>query len=135
MTDAFFRNVKPADIEEMRGYAKNCERIGAQPTSHDLSYEYLVNDNKFHAVTYRVAEEWLAADIISSTMAHYNRVRLLVDMDHTNKNRTIADHEDLLHYIEVGDTEGYRRSLTIHLERVVGDIEQMRVQSPDLFED
>jgi DNA-binding GntR family transcriptional regulator len=135
MTDAFFENVKPSDIEEMRGYAKQCEIIGAQPRNHESSYEYLVNDNKFHAVTYRVAKESLAADIISSTMAHYNRVRLLVDMEEANKDRTIKDHEILLRFIEAGDKEGYRKWLTIHLERVMGDIETMRELAPDLFEE
>jgi DNA-binding GntR family transcriptional regulator len=134
MTDAFFEHVTEADIDEMRLYAHTCEELGAQPMSHDTSYEYLVNDNRFHAVTYRVAKEGLAANIISSSMAHYNRVRLLVDLENTNKNRTITDHEQLLHYIEEGDKEGYRKSLTIHLERVIGDIEQLRVQAPDLFE-
>lgn len=134
MTDAFFANVKPADIKEMRGYAKMCESIGEQPRNHESSYEYLVNDNKFHAVTYRVAGELLASEVISSTMAHYNRVRLLVDLDNEYKDRTVSDHEDLIRLVEAGDKEGYRRMLTVHLERVVGDIEAMRRQFPDLFE-
>lgn len=134
MTDAFFENVKPADIEEMKAFAKMCESIGEQPRNHESSYEYLVNDNKFHAVTYRVAGETLAAEVIDSTMAHYSRVRLLVDLDNQNKDRTVSDHEGLIRMIETGDKEGYRKMLNIHLGRVVGDIEDMRRLFPDLFE-
>ena len=134
MTDEFFKNVTSADIKEMRTFAEKCERIGEQPRNHETSYDYLVNDNKFHAVTYRVAGETLAAEIISSTMAHYSRIRLLVDLDNQNKDRTVADHEELIRLIEAGDREGYRAALTKHLGRVIGDIEQMSIQAPELFD-
>ena len=134
MTDAFFENVTQKDIEEMKKYARVCERIGEQPRNHETSYEYLINDNKFHAVTYYVAGEALAAEIIGSTMAHYSRVRLLVDLDNENKDRTVADHEDLIRLIEAGDKEGYRAALGKHLGRVIGDIELMNKQAPHLFD-
>ena len=134
MTDAFFENVTQKDIEEMKKYARVCERIGEQPRNHETSYEYLINDNKFHAVTYYVAGEALAAEIIGSTMAHYSRVRLLVDLDNENKDRTVADHEDLIRLIEAGDKEGYRAALNKHLGRVIGDIELMNKQAPHLFD-
>lgn len=134
MTDAFFEHVTQKDIEEMKKYARVCERIGEQPRNHETSYEYLINDNKFHAVTYYVAGEALAAEIIGSTMAHYSRVRLLVDLDNENKDRTVADHEDLIRLIEAGDKEGYRAALGKHLGRVIGDIELMNKQAPHLFD-
>lgn len=134
MTDVFFEKVTPADIDEMRLYAQKCERIGAQPRDHETSYEYLDSDNKFHAVTYRVAGETLAAEIISSTMAHYSRVRLLVDLDNQNKDRTVADHDELIRLVESGNKEAYRAALTKHLGRVIGDIEEMSIQAPELFD-
>lgn len=134
MTDAFFGNVTADDIEEMRQYAHKCKRIGEQPRDHETSYEYLDSDNKFHAVTYRVAGETLAAEIISSTMAHYSRIRLLADLDNRKKDRTVADHEELIRLVEAGDKEGYRAALTKHLGRVIGDIEQMSMQAPELFD-
>lgn len=134
MTDAFFCNVTADDIEEMRQYAHLCKRIGEQPRDHETSYEYLDSDNKFHAVTYRVAGETLAAEIISSTMAHYSRIRLLADLDNRKKDRTLADHEELIRLVEAGDKEGYRAALTKHLGRVIGDIEQMSMQAPELFD-
>ena len=85
-------------------------------------------------MTYYVAGEALAAEIIGSTMAHYSRVRLLVDLDNENKDRTVADHEDLIRLIEAGDKEGYRAALGKHLGRVIGDIELMNKQAPHLFD-
>ena len=134
MIDDFFQNVTSADIKEMRKFAKKCERIGEQPRNHETSYEYLTNDNKFHAVTYRVAGEDLAAETINSTMAHYSRIRLLVDLDNQYKDRTVADHEELIRLIEAGDKNVYRAVLTRHLDRVIGDIEQMTIQAPQLFD-
>lgn len=134
MADAFFERVQPADIEEMRAYAKRCESIGMQPRNHETSYEYLLNDNKFHAVTYRVAGEMLASEMIESTMVHYSRVRLLADLDNAHKDRTVSEHEGLIRLAAEGDKEGYRTMLEVHLGRVLGDIEQMCGQFPDLFE-
>ncbi len=134
MIDAFFENAAPADIEQMKAYAKQCESIGMQPRNHETSYEYIINDNKFHAVTYRVAGETLASELIESTMVHYSRVSLLADLDNDHKDRTVSEHEGLIRLAEAGDKEGYRKVLTLHLERVLGDIEQMCSQFPELFE-
>ena len=134
MIDAFFENAAPADIEQMKAYAKQCESIGMQPRNHETSYEYIINDNKFHAVTYRVAGETLASELIESTMVRYSRVRLLADLDNDHKDRTVSEHEGLIRLAEAGDKEGYRKVLTLHLERVLGDIEQMCSQFPELFE-
>lgn len=134
MIDAFFKNVSAADIEQMKAYAKRCEEIGMQPRNHETSYEYLVSDNKFHAVTYHVAGEMLAAELIESTMAHYSRVRLLVDLDNAYKDRTVSDHSNLIRLIEAGNKEEYRKVLTTHLGRVLGDLEQKSQELPDLFE-
>ena len=134
MIDVFFAHVTPADIKEMRMYAEKCERIGEQPRNHETSYEYLENDNKLHAVTYRAAGEALAAEVIESTMAHYSRIRLLVDLDNQNKDRTVAEHDELIRLVEAGDKEGYRTALEKHLRRVIGDIEEMVRLAPELFD-
>lgn len=134
MTDALFEHVTRADICEMRMFAKECERIGERPRNHETAYEYLENDNKFHAVTYRVSGETLAGEIISSTMAHYNRIRLLVDLDNQYKDRTVADHERLIQMVEAGNKDGYRSELEKHLGRVIVDMEQMNILTPELFD-
>ena len=81
-----------------------------------------------------MAGETLAAGIIESTMAHYSRIRLLVDLDNQNKDRTVADHGELIRLVEAGDKEGYRAALSTHLGRVIGDIEQMNILAPELFD-
>lgn len=133
MIDAFFDHVRPEDIQEMRDYCLRLKKIGDFPRNHETAYDYLECDNRFHGVTYRVAGEMLAADIIGNTMAHYNRVRLLMDLDNFNKDRTVADHDHLVELAEKGDRDGYRAMLIRHLGHIVTDIESMSKLQPDLF--
>lgn len=134
MVDALFDNITDADIEEMKQYAKCLSEIGNRSMSNDESYEYLRNDNLFHMVTYRVAGQNLASEIISNMMVHYNRIRLLMDLDDNNKNRTVADHASLIECLEDKDREGYRAYLIRHLGHIITDIEIMGKIKPELFE-
>lgn len=134
MVDAFFARVQPEDIEQMRSYEAALEELGRQTRTHETSYEYLNADNRFHAVTYRVAGETLAAEVIATKMVNYNRVRLLIDLDNAYKDRTVSDHEGLMHAIELGDKELYRTRLTEHLQRIDQDIEDISAQFPNMFE-
>lgn len=134
MIDAFFENVTPEDIQEMKDYCLKLKCIGDSPRNHETAFDYLDCDNHFHAVTYRVAGEKLAAGIIHNTMAHYNRMRLLLDLDNLNKDRTISDHNRLIELVEKNDREGYRVMLNRHLGHIVADIESIRKLQPEIFE-
>lgn len=134
MVDALFDNITAADIDEMKQYAKRLAEIGNRAMSNDESYEYLKNDNLFHMVTYRVAKQNLASEIISNMMVHYNRIRLLMDLDDNNKNRTVADHASLIECLEDNDREGYRAYLIRHLGHIITDMEIMGKIKPELFE-
>lgn len=136
MVDAFFDCVAPQDIQEMEDCVRKMEQAGAGAgvRTHESSYEYLCLDNAFHAVTYRVAKENLAAEIIEDTMVHYNRVRLLVDLEDRNWNRTVADHKLLIRLITTGEREQYREQLGEHLGHVLLDIRDLSKQMPELFE-
>lgn len=134
MVDAFFDNVKQEDIEEMKSYASKLAAIGEVRMTEGEAYEYLQQDNMFHMVTYRVAKQHLASEIISNTMVHYNRIRLLNDLDDNNKNRTVSDHACLIECVERNDREGYRAYLIRHLGHIISDIEIMGKMKPELFE-
>lgn len=134
MVDAFFKRVSAEDIQEMETCVRKMEKVGEGPKTHDTSYEYLCMDNAFHAVMYRVAEENLAAEIINNSMVHYNRVRLLIDLEETNKDRTIAEHNLLIRLVAEKECKKYRERLEEHLGHVFEDIEEYRHQMPDLFE-
>ena len=134
MVDAFFDRVKQEDIDEMKYYANQLSTIGGDRMTPEESYEYLKCDNMFHMITYRVAKEDLAAEIISNMMVHYNRIRLLMDLDNKNKNRTVADHACLVECVERNDREGYRAYLIRHLGHIISDMEIMGKIKPELFE-
>lgn len=134
MVDAFFDNVKQEDIDEMKSYANQLAVIGGSHMSPEEAYEYLRHDNLFHMVTYRVAKEHLASEIISNMMVHYNRIRLLMDLDDNNKNRTVSDHASLIECVENNDREGYRAYLIRHLGHIISDMEIMGKIKPELFE-
>ncbi len=134
MVDAFFDNVTEKDIQEMEIRVRKLGQIGETARTHETSYEYLCLDNEFHAVMYRVTKEYLAAEIIETSMAHYNRVRLLIDLDNVNKDRTVADHEILVKLVTEGKREEYREQLREHLGHILGDMDLIRQQMPEIFE-
>lgn len=134
MVDAFFDNVAEKDIQDMETRVRKLGQIGETARTHETSYEYLGLDNEFHAVMYRVTKEYLAAEIIENSMAHYNRVRLLIDLDNVNKDRTVADHEILVKLVREGKREEYREQLREHLGHILGDMDLIRQQMPEIFE-
>ncbi|MBR5931425.1 MAG: GntR family transcriptional regulator [Lachnospiraceae bacterium] len=135
MVDGLFERVQQSDILKMRSFCRKMEEISELARNHELAYEYLRCDNEFHAMTYHIAGQSLAAEMIANTMAHYNRIRLLIDLDNYYKDRTVSTHEKLIRCIENGDREGYRTLLEKHLGYITQDIEDMRKQNPDLFKD
>ena len=118
----------------MKEYCGKIKEFGSSFTNNDTSFDYLVYDNGFHAVTYRVAGENIAAEIIKNTMSHYNRIRLLLDLHNSKKDRTVSDHNRLVELVQNGDKDGYREMLSKHLGHIVTDIENIRKLQPELFE-
>lgn len=133
MVDGLFEKVQESDIMRMRVYCCKMVELSEGPRTHEAAYEYLMCDNEFHSMTYHIAGQDLAADMIANTMAHYNRIRLLIDLDTFYMNRTVTTHEQLIKYIESKDKEKYRELLDKHLSYITQDIEDMRAHNPDLF--
>lgn len=133
MVDAFFDKVTQKDIEMMRKYSRKLVASAALPRTHESSYEYLCNDNAFHAVTYYVAQEYLASNVIATTVSHYNRVRLLIDLDSVNMDRTVSDHDELIALLEKRDRAGYRKVLEKHLGYIESDLDRMKDLFPQFF--
>ncbi len=134
MVDAFFNKVREDDIVQMREAASRMEQFGNAPRTHETSYEYIRNDDKFHEIMYRVSEERLAARIIENMLPNYRRMRILVDFDDANKDRTVGEHKQLITLIEQRDREKFREFLAMHLGHIVSDIEKLRAEFPDIFE-
>ena len=134
MVDRFFDKVSDPDISLMQDYNHEMNLLRAQPKTHESAYRYLMCDNDYHAVSYMAAGERLAAEIISNTMVHYNRIRLLVDLESAFRERTVSVHEQLIEYVKQRDKESYRGLLKRHLDYVLDDIGTMEKLYPDYFE-
>lgn len=134
MVDVFFDNLSEKDIDCMAGFCeKQVHAISVERTP-ESSYEYLSADNDFHQVTYRVAGQNMAAGMIASMVAHYDRARLLIDLESVNQERTVSDHRKLVELAEKGDRDGYRECLSRHLGYLAEDIEQIKQKKPEYFE-
>ena len=133
IVDALFENVKEEDILKMRALSRKMIEIGSSRTTKEESYEYLKCDNEFHALTFHIAGQELAVDVIGATMTHYNRIRFLTESENSYKDRTVTTHEQLIEYIEKRDIEAYRELLKKHLNFIIQDIEDMRAANPSLF--
>jgi len=133
MIDRFFERVTDEDVEKMRFFNNKMHELAKCPRDHENSYQYLLADNAFHAVTYEVSGEKLAANVIGNTMAHYSRLRFLTDLDEYYQGRTSTGHTELLGLVEKRDVEGYRRALKIHLGHILNDIVDLEKLFPDYF--
>ena len=134
MVDTFFKNVTAKDIEAMKKNAKRLVEVTKQPRTHETSYEYMCADYDFHAVSYYAAGEYLAAEVIKNTATHYDRFRLLVDLDNVYRTRTVSDHDRLIELVEKRDKEGYAKALEEHLCHIITDIDDVGTKYPDIFE-
>lgn len=134
MVDRFFDNVSEHDMMEMRKAALEMEKLGMEPRTHTTSYEYICCDDRFHAIMYRATGEGLAARIIENMLPNYRRMRILVDFEDANKDRTVNEHKHLVTLIERREKEAYREFLTMHLGHILSDVEKLRADFPDMFE-
>ncbi len=135
MVDALFDRVMPDDITKMRFISNKMKDIAKSTDARERAYEYLQCDLDFHSMTYIAADQELAADVIGTTMAHYNRIRILADLESFNKERTVNTHEQMLRYLETGEKESYRTLLARHLGYITQDIVNLQMKDPTLFKD
>lgn len=133
MVEKVCRNITKKDLSEMKKHNKAMLSFSGMERSHENAYNYQMADNAFHAVTYRVSGEHLAATVISNTMAHYSRLRFLTDMDNFYQDRTVMDHEKLITLLENKDVEGYKDAVITHLGHIINDIEDLEKKYPDYF--
>lgn len=133
MVDRFFENLSNEDISQMEYHNKVMEERAKEAQSHENVYAYLLADNDFHAVTYRVSGEYMSENVIKSFRAHYSRLRFLTEIDNYHQGRTVSGHEELISLLKRRDKEAYRRMLSKHLDYIITDIGEMEKVFPDYF--
>lgn len=135
MVDAFFENLTDIHIRKMQEHLDRQIYAANQERTHETSYSYLISDYDFHGITYQASGEQLAANVIANTVVHYARVRMLIDFESANQDRTVSDHKELIEFAKKRDREGYRKCLSRHIGYIIGDIENVGRQYPGLFEE
>ena len=135
VVDGMFERITEDDLDNMRELNDNMREVSGKMTNPQMIYEYLRYDNEFHTITYLAAGQELAAELVGKSMTHYNRIRLLADMQNVNKDRTLATHDQLIKCIEQKDKESYRSLLFKHLSYFKSDIEALRQSKRELFKD
>ncbi len=135
MVDDLFLRVRESDVLKMRAFCQQMQEVSETALTHESAYQYLKCDNEFHAMTYHIAGQHLAADFISNTMVHYDRLRLLIDFDKENKDRTFSTHEQLIKHLENKEKEAYREMLRKHLDYITTDIPEMIRRNPGFFKE
>ena len=133
VVDGFFDRVTDKDISLMRYYNSKMEKVAAKLDNSEKIFEYISCDNEFHSIAYHVSGQELAAEVIANTMTHYNRTRLLIDLQKKNKDRTLSGHNQLIRCIEKKDKEEYRKVLSMHITNYIKDLEDIRRLRPELF--
>ena len=133
--DGFFEKVSDEDIPKMREFCRMMEKVSDKLEDPHMTFEYLKCDNMFHSMAFLVAGQELASRIVGNTMTHYNRVRLLVDMENANMERTLSGHEKLIRCIEKGDKESYREILSRHIGNFEKDMDDLKNRKPEMFKE
>ncbi len=135
LVDSFFENIKPEDIQRMKDFTGRMEALTGKDRSPEMSYEYLLWDDCFHETAFIAAGEELSFQLTVSVLPNYRRVRVLIDTDRANEDRTINGHMKLIERAEKGDREGYRIFLTEHIGNIREDVQAMYKRFPDMFEE
>lgn len=133
MVDRLFEVVDDEVIKEMDYHNNRMIECSHGPKSHENSYRYMLEDNAFHAVTYKAVGESVAEMVIDNYRAHYSRLRFLTDTDNSYQDRTIQGHTELISRLKEGDAQGYRNLLAVHLGHIINDIEDMEKKYPKFF--
>ena len=133
VVDGLFANVTDKDVEKMYELCRKMEKISETARTHESAYEYLRLDDEFHALTFHIAGEKLAAEMLAHTMVHYNRIRLLTDLEDSYTHRTGTTHEQMVKSLEKRDKEGYRELLKQHLSYIAQDTEELKQIYPGIF--
>ena len=129
MVDKLFEKVTAKDIKQMKKYNEQMLELAKK----EANYEYQMADNAFHAVTYEVAGESLAAGVIANTRAHYSRLRFLTELNAAYQDRTLNGHSELIALLEAGNKAGYKKALNTHLDHIIHDIDELEKIYPDYF--
>ncbi|MBR4631110.1 MAG: GntR family transcriptional regulator [Treponema sp.] len=117
------------DISELE---LNIERQHSTISACDYN-SLLTLDNEFHHYLFKITEQKLAWEMISSTSNHYSRIRLITVWNKDIMMETILQHQKILSAIQEKDAEYAKITVKAHLHQLENQIGKLIQEYPDYF--
>jgi len=115
-------------------YLEENVRLQEECIAASKDYKHLLSlDNSFHEYMFKACNKKMTFDIIKSTMAQFDRVRILnfVEMD---MQISVKEHKQIFEAIKNRDKEMAEKLMEKHLTRVIFDMSYLREKHPEYFE-
>lgn len=121
-----FTNADLHELDKLLVKQKACYDAGD-------SMSFLSYDNLFHKVFFDVAEQDLSWETIINTNSHYNRLRVLTTRNTETFYGAVCQHDVMLQYIRIGNTDALRKELLNHVQKINIEKTGLLEQFPDYF--
>lgn len=91
-------------------------------------------DDQFHEIIFRCCRKEMTFNLVYSTMAHFDRIRIL-SLAEMDMRRTVAEHREILAAIQSKDGKRAAVLMEKHLSQVISDQAVLRKSHPEYFKD
>lgn len=95
--------------------------------------DFFESDNRFHRMIFDTAGKNLAWDLTNIASSHYNRLRFLSLKIRGLEERIVDEHQQILRAAKLGDAAGMKRILSIHVDYIQREFEQLTSVYPQYF--
>jgi DNA-binding GntR family transcriptional regulator len=94
---------------------------------------FLDRDDQFHRYFYEQTGKGICFQLLSGSIGHYNRIRLLSCMETVMLASSIDQHEELIQYIKEKNKREAMHSMRSHLMKITQDVDKLKEEYPNLF--
>ena len=128
------KNIKPEDIEVLKGILTEQEKITNMEPTIEKSKLFSENDNAFHIEIFRIAgHETLWQDMVNSTI-NFDRVRTMSNLRSVSDVKEVYDyHCQIVKYLEEKDVENAKKAFIDHIGLALNKIEFVINKYRDYF--
>ncbi len=97
-------------------------------------YQFFEMDENMHAIIFRGCKKARTWEMLQLMNAHYNRVRILsLKTKEFKWDQLLEHHQDLIKAIQERDVELGKKTIELHLHKVLIDLEYLRKAHGDYF--
>lgn len=90
-------------------------------------------DDEFHKSLFLACGKTMSWDVVCAVNSQYNRLRLLCLRAENDNTRLVKEHEDIIKGIEMHDKKAAVAVLTVHLQRILEELNHIKTMYPDYF--